>query len=35
MIPVIVRQRSRIEEVFGNLDEWAKVMKPIPAREVE
>jgi ParB-like nuclease domain len=32
-IPVLVRQRSRIEEVFGNLDEWEKVMRPVPARE--
>jgi len=32
-IPVLVRQRSKIEEVFGNLDEWEKVMRSVPAKE--
>ncbi|MHB8407848.1 MAG: ParB N-terminal domain-containing protein [Acidiferrobacterales bacterium] len=34
-IPVLVRQRSVIEEFFGNLDEWAKIMSPLPTSEVE
>jgi hypothetical protein len=33
-IPVLVRQRSVIEEFFGNLEEWAKIMQPIPTKEI-
>jgi hypothetical protein len=34
-VPVLVRQRSVIEESFGILSEWEKVMRAPPSTEAQ